>query len=176
MSAQPISITGVQLRERIRAEELRRDLAIQEFPNSLYAFEDDEKVSVNAHAETFLDAERRIAQLQTLQSRYNLRVDISVFGEKMTLSEGIKRLGGAGRITKLWTSAAKDEGKDRYGYGSDRLTRDKNQERAKRQISKQACAEAAGKAARFAGELRATIARGNATAVEFDDVDPALLA
>ena len=95
----------------------------------------------------------------------------------MTLSEGIKRLGGAGRLIKLWTSAAKDGDKDRYGYGSGgRLTRDKNQERARRQVSKQVCAEAANRAARFAGELRAAVARGNNTPIEWDDVDPTLLA
>lgn len=170
-----ITLTGVQIRERIRAEELRRDLSATEFPTSLYAFEDDDKsLSPAQHAENFLDAERKVAQLQTLQTRYNLLVQLNVLGEKMSLAEAVKRLGGAGRLTKMWTSAAKDEGKDRYGYGSDRLTRDKSQERARRQVTKQACAEAAGKAARFAGELRAAVARGNGTPIDFDDVEPSL--
>lgn len=155
-------ITGYLLREGLRRWELRRDTAAEQFTTSLTKFKDDDKLAPTEIAKTFTEAEEAIARLQAAQSRYNLHVVVDVLGAQFTLCEAVKRLGGAGRIDKMWRSAAGGK-KDRYGM--DRDTRNKDEERAERTVTVKEAMANANKASAFAGALRAAVAKGNGTEV-----------
>lgn len=171
-----MQVTGYALREAIRRWELVRDTAYSQFEDTLTAFPNESKPLPATVAEIITKAEGAIAALQSAQQRYNLIVLINAGGQEMTLCEGVKRLGGAGRYEKLWRGAAGGGKKERY-YHHDPLTRKSDEIHAVRTISADACMNLAKAAARFASELRSAIAVGNATRMSLDTlkVDPRLL-
>jgi len=169
-----MKITGFLLREAIRRWELRRDTAANQFEDSLSHFPGEEKQAPDEISELFLEAEIRVAKLQAAQSRYNLEVRVAVMGEGMTLCEAVKRLGGAGRMDKMWRVAAGGGKKERYAYRDD--TRQAGEIRASRTIAVKDAMSRANKASAFAGALRAAVAKGNGTeytATELN-IDPSL--
>jgi len=166
-----MKITGYKLQHTLRELAHRRDTAAARFPKSLWRFEDEDKPSPEEVMAAYREAEESIAKLQTAQGKYNLAITVNVMGEEMTLSEAIKRVGGAGRMEKMWRGFAAPK-KDRYGY-DDPSTRDSGVERAQRQVSEDDAAGYAQKAARFASSLREAIQVANATEVEIE-LDPAL--
>jgi hypothetical protein len=170
-----MKVTGFLLREALRRWELRRDTAASQFESSLMRFPDEDKPAPDSLATAFVDAEHAISCLQVAQARYNLLVTIEVMGAVMPLCQGVKRLGGAGRLDKLWRSAV-GEKKDRYGM-RDEHTRRADETRAVRVMSIPDAMVRANRAAVFAGALRAAIAKGNGTEIPTSDLllDPALL-
>ncbi len=162
-----MKITGYKLKELIKQAEMVRDTVASHFDDSLHKFEGDAtKATPQEIVDKFRRADLALAQIQAVQAQYNLAVEVTVLGEKMTLLDAVKRVGGAGRIEKMWRSASGTK-KDRYAY-RDELTRDKDTIRAKRTISKGAALELAQQAAKVAGALRAAIAEGNSREVELD--------
>jgi len=158
----PTLITGYLLREAIRRWELRRDTASNQFEDSLTKFPGETKPDPNGLSAQFAHAEDVIAKLQTAQNRYNLAIEVEVLNGTMTLAEAVKRLGGAGRLEKMWrTAAGGSNKKDRYGYQSD--TRQAGEIRAEKTVSVQVAMDNANRAAVFAGAIRAAIATGNGT-------------
>ena len=99
------------------------------------------------------------------QAEYNLRVKVTVLDKRMTLSEAVKFVGGAGRAEKMWRSVAAPT-KDRYGY--DRDTRDASAVVAQKTITTAEAADLAKRAARVASALREAIQVGNSTEIEFE--------
>ena len=170
-----MNTNGFLLREAIRRWELRRDTFIKAFPTTLYKFENESKANPEETAKAFLDAETAIAKLQCSQSRYNLKVVVNVFDEKITLCEAVKRLGGAGRIEKLWREAVSPK-QERYSY-NDPTERDSTKERASWVMDAKGIINRANKAGAFVGALRAAIAKGNGTDVDVSEIglDPTLL-
>jgi len=164
--------TGYALREAIKQQELRRDTASRAFNGSLKAFPDEKKEKPQNLVEQFVKSERAVAKLQTAQAKYNLLVTVEANGEKLTLLEAIKAIGGAGRVEKMWRSAAGPK-EDRYSYG-DRDVRDPNQVRAEPTISTSEMVKLASQAGKRAGALRAAIATANAKEVEIEDLDASL--
>ncbi len=164
--------TGYALREAIKQFELRRDTAARAFNGTLKAFPDDKKDKPTEVVAQFLTAEKAISRLQVAQMRYNLVVTVEVQGEKMTLAEAIKRIGGDARAEKMWRSAA-GPAPERYGYNNDDV-RDPNQVRATATITAGEATKLASGAAKRAGAFRAAIAVGNAREIELEDLDPAL--
>jgi len=162
-----MKVTGYKLREAIRRWELRRKATASQFDDSLHAFEGDEKITPTGVIKTFERSDRAIAELQTAQARYNLVVTARLGDEELTLCELVKLVGGAGRVEKMWRSAALIK-KDRYSYRGDELTRDPNEVRAKRTISHAEATQMAIRAAKKAGDIRAGIATANATEVEIE--------
>lgn len=167
-----MKITGYKLREAIKMWELRRKMANDNFEKSLYAFDGEAKENVQTVIENFKHADQVIANLQTAQAKYNLYIDVSVLGEQMTLCEAVKRVGGAGRVEKLWRTAATDK-KERYGYDRT-LVRNSDEVYAKRTISLHAAGEYAAKASKVAGALRAAIATANSKEVDIEGLNPEL--
>lgn len=167
-----MEVTGYMFRHTLRELTHQRDIAAGQFSEALYAFEGDETPSPVDLMQTYRDCEDRIARLQTAQQEYNLLVKVEVQGRTMSLSEAVKRVGGAGRAEKMWRSCAKDNGRPRYG-GRD-LTRKADEERAQRQVSITDAMNHAKVAAKFASALRMAIETGNATKVEIEGLDPAL--
>ena len=166
-----MKVTGYKLRETIRTWELRRKMAGDNFDKSLHAFEGEAKDPYSV-VRSFQHADEAVANLQTAQAMYNLSIKVEVLGEEMTLCEAVKRVGGAGRVEKLWRTAATDK-KDRYGYDRE-LVRNADEVRAKRTITLQQAGEMAAKAAKWAGALRAAIAVANSEEIEVEGLNPAL--
>lgn len=167
-----MKVNGYRLREALKQQELRKDAAAKQFSGTLKKFPDEDKPTPEVVAETFLKAETVIAKLQVAQMRYNLQVPVEVMGERMTLAEAIKRVGGQGRSEKMWKGVIPG-GRDRYAlYDED--TRDPNQVRAKPTLDPDRAVILATEAAKRAGAFRAAIATGNAVEVEIENLDPAL--
>lgn len=162
-------VNGYQLKELIKRAEMTRDTTASLFDGSLTKFPDEDKEGPKQVVDRFQQADFALAKLQVAQVRYNLAVEVEVLGEKMTLTEAIKRVGGAGRVEKMWRSTAGVK-KDRYSYRDDDTTRDPNLIRATRTITKTAALELAQEAAKYAGAIRAAIAKGNAVEVDLKDV------
>jgi hypothetical protein len=170
-----MKVTGYLLREAIRRRELRRDTAANQFEDSLSKFADEDKQTPDELAAIFVLEEKNIAKLQAVQDRYNLKVEVDVLGEKITLGEAIKRLGGAGRLDKMWRGVTTGR-RDRYGY-RDENTRKADEERARPTVTAKEAMDRATKASVVAGAMRAAIAKGNGTEIESDVLllDQALL-
>lgn len=166
-----MKVTGYVLREAIAEQVLRRDTANGAFNPSLRAFpgetKDPRKVTEQLEA-----AERALAQLQVAQMRYNLLVTVEVGGEKITLAEAIKRVGGTGRIEKMWKGAIGE--KTRNAYMDDGDTRDPNQVRAVRTIASDEAMNLARLAGKKAAAFRAAIATANGREVVIEDLDASL--
>ena len=164
-------ITGYKLQQRLRELHHTRDIAAAQFDKGRFKFEDEDKPTATAAFECFREAEAAIAQLQVAQAEYNLSVEVEVLGEPMTLCEAVKRVGGAGRMEKMWRSVASPK-RDRYAY-DDGLTRNKDEERAQPTVTTSEATAFAQKAARFASALREAIAFANATQRDIE-MNPAL--
>ena len=167
-----MKITGYKLRETIRMWELRRKIAGDNFDKSLHAFEGEVQESPQSMVNTFKHADEAIANLQTAQAMYNLSVKVNVLDKEMTLCEAVKLVGGAGRVEKLWRTAAIDK-KEPYTYDN-KLVRNATEVRAQRTISLKGAGELATEAAKWSGALRAAIAVANSTEVEIEGLNPDL--
>lgn len=157
---------GYKLREAIRDAELQRDTAIKLFDGSFDYFP-GEAVKDPLKAMAVLQAaEERIVKLQTAQAIYNTSVTVMVGTRKMMLTTIIKALVGAGRIEKLWRTAAVPEKEERYGRTP--AVRQADEIRAMRSMPLDAAMEEARKAQKASGNLRAALAEGNATMLDLD--------
>jgi hypothetical protein len=161
-----MKITGYIQREAIKNWELRKNTACKQFQESQWLFEGDAKVSLQALAEAYLQAEQTIARLQTLQAQYNLAVPVEVLGQAMTLCQAVKLVGGAGRLEKMWRDVA-GVSRQQYGYGQ-MMVRQKDQEFAKRAVDPAEAVERTTTAARLASGLRNAIALGNTRELDMD--------
>lgn len=169
-----MKVTGYKLQHSLRELEQARELAAQQFGENIMQFESQEdKLELPEVFARFTSLEKKIAQLQVEQARYNLAVTVNVLGESMSLHQAIKLVGGAGRAEKMWRDVVKGNRVSRL-YGGD-TTRSKDQEYAKRSVS---IADAVGQskhASRVASALRQAIQLGNATEVELESLHPSLL-
>lgn len=166
-----MQVTGYQLKTAIQRWELRRDAAAAQFPTTLAKFKEQTKESPLTVTDSFLKAERAVAALQTAQGRYNLAVEITVDGEKTSLAEGVKRVGGLGRIEKMWRVAAAPK-PDRYGYDG---SRSKENEYEVPTVTPAEALAMAEKLARRKALLTQAIAEANAAKAEVGVLDQGLL-
>lgn len=165
-----MKVTGYTLRAAIKEQELKRDTASGAFTPSLRTFPGETK-DPQKIMERFEAAEKALTKLQAAQMRYNLMVSVEVLGEKMTLAEAIKRVGGIGRIEKMWKDAIQDKQRNSY---MDEDVRDPNQVRATRTVASDDAMMLARAAGKKAQALRAVIATSNGREVEIEDLDGAL--
>jgi hypothetical protein len=165
--------TGYALREAIKQFELRRDTAARSFDGSLRKFPDEDKEAPQKIVEQFLKAEGAIVSLQVAQARYNLAVGVEANGEKMSLEEAVKRIGGYARAEKMWRTAAGPK-PDRYNTYRNDDERDPTKLVSRITVTPSEAVKLASAAAKRAGALRAAIATGNAREVEIENLDPAL--
>lgn len=169
-----MKINGVMLREAISVWEMRRDAAAKRFPKAFFA-KDAEVLSGKwespaVHMNDFMIAERNIATLQSIQSRYNLDTSVSFsFGgetQKMSLCEAVKRQGGLNRAANMWREQTKEE-EDKYE--SHRMAyADKNQEYPTRRVNLRETVDSAARMVNLAAALRGAVAIGNTREVEVD--------
>lgn len=168
-----MKVTGYELREGIRRHTTRREVASKQFMDSLWSFPGDTKLSTAQIATDFESADTAVAQLESAQQMYNSMVEVKALGTSMTLSEAVKRLGGAGRLEKMWRSAATDTGRDRYHTRE--ASRKADDVFAQRTIAVTDCLSKAEQSAKFASALRAAVAEVNSKSVDVPGLNPALL-
>ncbi len=99
-----MQITGYKLQHTLRELHHRRDIAARRFDQGQHRFEGEDKPTAEEAYIRFSAAEAAIAKLQTAQAQYNLAQRVTVLGVSMTLAEAVKRVGGAGRMEKMWRS------------------------------------------------------------------------
>jgi len=168
-----MKVNGIQLREAIKRWELRAQTASKQFNENVWAFDGDDAPSPEYLAAEYAKAQESVARIQAAQSRYNLLVTLD-FGsdEKITLCEAVKRIGGAGRLDKMWRAAANNTGRDRYSIRENQRNSDTIY--AKRQISVEKCVKEANEASKRSAKLRSMIAIGNTAEVELENLEPEL--
>src|SRR5271157_2135169 len=113
-------LNGFRIQSMLRDAGLKKQTAEAEFEDSLRFFSGEQKSSPEKTMESYVEAERQLAQLQEIQTRYNLAVEVPVRLDekdvvKMTLQHAVKLIGGASRQEKLWREAATGK-KTRYSY------------------------------------------------------------
>jgi hypothetical protein len=167
-----MKISGYRLREALRNKRTLRDVMATRFNETLWQF-GDEGAKPQDVANSFRDADHAVAALEEAQQFYNQQVHVMVSGKKMTLARAIKLVGGAGRLEKMWRSAAHDTGRDRYSYRE--MTRKTDEEHAKRMVSVDESIQLAQESARFASSLRSAIAEANAREVEIENLSSDLV-
>jgi hypothetical protein len=169
-----MKVTGYKLQHAIREAETTKNVAASQWDGSLYRFAGESKrLDPYGVMRLYQQNEDRVVCLQTAQARYNLTIEVDILGQKMTLCEAVKRVGGAGRAEKMWRGVATGEKKDRYSYDRD-LVRNKDEERAVPTMSVEAALESARVAARYAAALRMAIQTANAIEIDLEGVDPSL--
>ncbi len=160
-----MKVTGYQLKEAIKMKALELDTIQSQFNDSLHRFEDEEKRSPIDIVDDLRRLENHLVELQTAQDFFNLGVQCEVNGEPISLSQAIKAVGGAGRIAKMWRTAAQGEKSDRWERARN-LTRNKEDESAIPTISKEEALNESRKSEKFAAQLRNAIAVGNSKSLE----------
>lgn len=162
-----MNITGYKISEAIDQHRLKLDALNTEFTDSLTTFEGDAKRKPSEVSAEIVLEERAIADLQTVQARFNLAVKVDVLGDSMTLMQAIKRKGGVGRVGKLWKGAVPVKSR----YDGIRTT---DQIIAKPQVTQTEVTRAVSMASRSERAMQAAIAMANAQHVEIDGIDPSL--
>lgn len=171
-----MKITGYKLREALKEWELRRDGAIEAFDGSLTKFADETKETPNEIASTIVNCDKAIARLQTVQAAYNLTVSLEVEGEKISLCEAVKRVGGAERIEKTWRNAMRQVASGRSSVRNRYLAASGvTQEEAKATLTHAEARVSTSVAAKTVAKLRSAIAAGNAMEIDVVDLDPSLI-
>jgi len=165
-----MKVTGYSLRDAIKEQELEKETAEGAFSSSLRAFPGETKDPVKL-VERLEQAELKLCRLEVAQMRYNTLVVVEVQGEKMSLAEAIKRVGGAGRVEKMWKGAIQDK-KNRFGDDED--YRDPTQVRPVRTIESERAKDLARAAGKKANAFRAAIATGNGREVDIESLDASL--
>jgi hypothetical protein len=162
-----MKVTGYKIQHKLKELEQLKEVAAQQFNDNIMQFESaEEKLDIREVFANYTGLEKRISRLQAAQCLYNLSVDVNVLGEKLTLLEAVKLIGGAGRSEKMWKDVVKGN-KTRHHMYSEQ-TRSKDQEYAKRSVSVSDAVGLAQQATKVAGALREAIQVGNATEVELD--------
>jgi len=169
-----VKLNGFRLQSGLRDLELKKQAAESEFQDSLHFFANESKTSPEKLMEVYVDAERKLSHLQEIQSRYNLKVEVSVrLNEKntlkMSLQHAIKLVGGAARAEKLWREATNGKKSVRsYYHKDDSTVRSKDNEYAQPAMTPSQIASQIRDASRFVSALREAIQVGNSTNVELD--------
>lgn len=168
-----VKINGFRLQSALRDLELKKQAAKAEFEDSLHFFANEKKPRPEKLMEVYQDAETRLAQLQTVQARYNLEVTVTVrLNEhntmKLSLQGAIKMVGAAARIEKLWRESSGDKKKARYYRQDDTTVRSKDNEYAQNALTPSQIAQEIRNASRFVSALREAIQIGNSTTLELD--------
>jgi hypothetical protein len=173
MEGKIMNVTGYKLREALKMKSLELATIQSLFDESLYAFEGEKKDSPEVVAARIGVLETQIAVLQAAQSYYNLQVTVEPDGNKMPLEAAVKMVGGAGRLSKMWRTAAQGSKRDRWDRSMSPV-RNKEDVIAQPTISKSDALVFAQKAEKFAAALRSTIAVGNNNVVAIDWIDESL--
>jgi len=90
-----------------------------QFAASLFAFEDeDEKPDPRQIVAEFEAVQSRIARLEEVQAAYNLRVEVEVLGERITLQRVLHLVAADNRVKAFWAKAASPEEPQSYHFSA----------------------------------------------------------
>jgi len=169
-------VTGYMLKEALKMKALELTTIQTQFDESLYRFEGEDKQHPKEVADAIRKLEAEIVELQTAQDYYNLnvKVDVTEVGEQWPLCKAVKAVGGAGRVAKMWRTAAHGEKRDRWDR-SRSMTRNKDDEVAMPTVTKPEALAEARATEKFASQLRNAIAVGNTDAIDVPWVTEELL-
>lgn len=170
-----MKLTGYQIREALRRAVANKTILEKQFGQSLWAFPKENKSDPRKLGIELQEADNAVASLQCLQQKYNDTVQVKVGDRHYTLALAVKKIGGASRLATLWKNAAIEDGsKDRYS--GRKLSRDKDEIQAVRQVSQDEARQLAQSASSEAGLIRAAIAIGNSEEIDFQNIEPDLFA
>ncbi len=163
-------ITGNRILDALDMLKERVKSLDTQFKPSLFRFEDeseDENRDPREIIKEYEAIQERIARLQEAQAAYNLRVEVEVLDERMTLQRVLHLIGSASRVKAHWLSAASPEEQNIYAFNAQRQ-RDKEHEYAKRFVPMSEAQSLADQASRRAMALKQAIRSGNAREIELD--------
>jgi hypothetical protein len=167
-------VTGNKILDALDILRERSKTLEAQFQSSLYAFEDEPPPSDPRQVMLeLLQVSGQIARLQEVQSAYNLRVEVEVQGERMTLQRVLELISSANRAKTLWAKAATPQSENPYGFQVGLRTRDKDNEYARPVVPLPEAQDLANAATRRALAFKQAIRSGNAREVEME-VDAAL--
>lgn len=168
-----MNVTGYELKEALKLRTIELQAVQSLFDESLYKFENEDKLTPTEVVDKIVELESQIASLQTAQSYYNLQVQVDVPGRRELLEKVIKLVGGAGRVSKMWRTASKGRTRDRWDR-SQTVTRRTDEVMAEPTVKKMDALDKAKDAEKFASALRSAIAIGNTSIVGIDWIDESL--
>lgn len=166
-------VTGYRIQHSIRELSHLRDVLASQFNDHIKQFRSAPNlVDIRQIHGRYCDVERRLAQLQTIQTRYNLAVNVVVAAETIPLLQAVKEVGGAGRAEKMWRTVAKGGEANHYSYDDHKRASDT--EYAELSVPIEEAYRLARQAHKRAGALREAIQVGNNTEIEMADLDASL--
>lgn len=166
-----MKVNGFQLREAIKRWTLQRDTIAAQWTESLWRFQDEDKPGPEKLMAQFETADVRLARLEEIQERYNLRQNFVLDGTEFTLAMGVKLIGGAGRREKMWRQAAGGANTpDRWGNRDARPERDPDKTYAVRSMPPAECLGMSLTAARWASQLRNAISLANTRDIDIEEI------
>ena len=149
------------LKERVKALDTQ-------LKGSLFRFEDEEeKRDPREILREMTQTHEKISKLQEVQAEYNLRVEVEVLGERLSLQRVLHLIGFANRVKSFWLQAASSDEQPNYMMHVLRQ-RTKEAEYAKKVISEAQAQELADDASRRALAFKQAIRSGNARELEMD--------
>lgn len=161
-----MKLNGYMLREALRNLELRKDMLRSEVTSNLYTFA-AHPPDVVGTAEELLNVEKDLAEIQSVQARYNCEVSVIVEGRSMKLIEAVKLIGGASRMESLWRKAAETYlSNTGRGYGVPTKVADSVE--ATRTLSAEQLLKVTKDAVAFHSALRSAIAEANSRMMDMD--------
>ena len=168
-------VNGYKLRETIKMKQLELSTIQTQFEDSLFKFEGEAKIHPKDVVNQIKKLEHEIALLQTAQNSYNSSVTVTLDGmnEPVRLAYAIKIVGGAGRVAKMWRSAAQGKTRDRWDRMAPEI-RKSDEEKAQRVMDNKEALEEAKIGEKFASSVRSAIATGNAEDVDIAFIDESL--
>lgn len=163
---------GNKIREAIARWELKKEIRIKEFDKSFTAKSEDIAAGRNKAPSAIMnelrECEDAIAVLETIQATYNIntKVKVSYNGTQtsMTLTEAVKRIGGASRVEGMWKKQAKA---DADPWESHRQAYP-DRSYPVRTMALDEVLNMTTKAGNYAGALRSAIAEGNVRELDVD--------
>lgn len=163
-------IDGYTIKTALKQSKDRRDMAADQFTNSLWVFENEESPTPVDVVAAYRQADEDFAAIQVVQQWYNLQVDVLVDGTQMKLALAVKLIGGTGRREQFWRKAIKELRGERDRWSESRkLSRSKEEEHAKPQVSYDSAVQQALAASKGVSDLRVAVGQGNATKLEIPD-------
>jgi hypothetical protein len=163
-------ITGNRILDALDVLKERLKTLDAQFKPSLFRFEDEQdKRDPREILQEFEQVNQKIARLQEAQAAYNLRVEVEVLGERMSLQRILQLIGAANKVKAHWLSAASPEDQNIYNFAMNaQRSRDKEHEYAQRVVPLAEAQELADMASRRALAYKQAIRSGNAREVEMD--------
>ena len=172
-----MKVNGIQLKSAIKLWEIRRDALTKRFDTTFFARKEEVKDHPTKVMDELINCESMIAVLQSAQAKYNQATTITLNHNgsvKMSLCEGIKRVGGANRVVKLWSNQI-GQPEDKYEHYRLSPSSEREVSYPERKMSIADTVTKAAEATSYATALTGAIAMGNTRVMELPTVTEEML-